>query len=367
MKTKTTRLPRLLVIRPDRVACRDFYSKFKKFDVVYLTVDDHSESKENFKIVNTSYYPRIGKVNNLSWAFMKDMEKYIKETDVVCISDNYYFYNLQAVMLAKKYNKKIVTILWATIPNHISTWLPPYSLITKKVVAASDLFILRNRSALNFALSIGAPKNKTKVIYKGIDLDRFYPSKKIVTSKPMKFVGGINILYVGKLIKSKGVFDLIKAFDMLVADGLNVKLSLVGSGKVKNISGDRIKILGFVPYHKLPGIYREAYIFCAPSKEIKFLGIKIWEEYFSYTLMEAQASGLPIVTTKSVGVVEEVDSRNQFVEVGDVKGLYKTLRKLVESGSLRQKLGRINRRRAEEFFDAKSQAQKTEEEMLKLC
>lgn len=358
---KTTKLPRLLVIRSFREACRDFYSKFTKFDVTYLTVGDISAKRKNFKVVNTLYYPLVGKFNNLSWVFMNDMEKHIKETDVVCVSDNYYFYNLQAVILAKKYKKKIVTILWATIPGHISSWIPPYSLITKRVVEATDLFILRNTSAANFAGSIGVPKNKIKIIYKGIDLNKFCPSKKIALDKP------VNILYVGKLISSKGIYDLIAAFEMLVADGLNVTLILAGAGSIRAISDKRIKVLGFTGYDRLPEVYRDADIFCSPSKEIRLFGIKIWEEYFSYTLMEAQASGLPIVTTNSLGVIEEVDSRNEFVVGGDIQSLYKSLKKLCEHKILRKNLGVINRTRAEKLFDARLQAEKTEDEILKLC
>ena len=229
-------------------------------------------------------------------------------------------------------------------PKSYKFWLPPYSLITKKVVAATDLFILRNKSAMGFARSIGVPNKKIQVIYKGIDLKKFSPVKKISSQK-------VNILYIGKNIISKGVGDLQKAYQKLINDGLKVNLKIVSNA----------------PYSNLPEIYRWADICCSPSREIRFLGIKIWEEYFSYTLMEAQASGLPIVTTKSLGVIEEVDPRNEIVEKGDTDALYKSLKKLVLSKSLRLKLGKINRVRAEKFFDAKIQAKETEAAILKIC
>lgn len=364
---KTTKLPKLLIIRSFREACREFYSKFTKFDVTYLTVGENPVNRKNFRVVNTSYYPQIGTVNNLSWTFMKNMEKYIRETDIVCISDNYYLYNLQAVTLAKKYHKKIVTILWATIPNHISSWLPPYSFVTKRVVESSDLFILRNKSAESFSISIGVPKHKIEIIYKGINLEHFYPSNKNTSDKQ------VNILYVGKLIKSKGVLDLLESYKKLVADGLDVKLTIVGSGdlekliKRKTKGMNNVELLGFSSYKNLPGILRNADIFCSPSTEIKLFGIKIWEEYFSYTLMEAQASGLPIVTTKSKGVCEEVDSRNMFVEKRDIDLLYKSLKKLVLNKNLRIHLGKINRERAKRLFNAEVQAQESENVILKIC
>lgn len=323
--TTTNNRPRLLVIRPKRDTCKAFYAKFRDFDVDYLD---------------------IGVVSNLAFKFINKLGDRVKSADIVCISDNYYFYNLQAVILAKYYNKPVVTILWCTIPNHISTWLPPYSLITKVVVKLTDLFILRNKSAIPFAKSMGVPNSKIKVIYKGVDLKHFYPK----TNKNDK---QIQVLYVGKLIKSKGVNDLIMVCDRLKNEGLNVKLVLAGGNK-------------FVEYKDLGNLYRSADIFCAPSKEIRLLGIKIWEEYFSYVLMEAQASGLPIVTTKSNGVVEEVDHNNFVLKIGDTDGLYESLKILILNRSLRNKLSKINRSRAEKYFDANKQAKLTEIEILKV-
>lgn len=381
-KTKTTKKrPKLLVIRPFRSACRDFYLKFREFDVSYLTVGDYLDTRtikrENpsFRLINTSYSPEFlfaKNFENLSWVFMKRMEEEVKRTDIVCISDNYYFFNLQAVILAKKYNKKVVTILWATIPNHISSWFFPYSFITKKVIALTDLFILRNKSSLVFAKSLGISGKKITTIYKGIDLIRFYPVKR--TTKKDKYEKDkiINILYVGRLEKSKGLNILVSAFEKLSLEYKNIKLTLAGGGsltssiekKIKN--GLSIDLLGFVDYRRLPEVYRGADIFCSPSAEICLMGIKIWEEYFSYTLMEAQASGLPIVTTRSTGVIEEVDPRNLFVKKTDINDLYFKLKRLIENTELRSRLGRLNRQRAEELFNSEIQAKKTEKAILKI-
>ena len=105
-------------------------------------------------------------------------------------------------------------------------------------------------------------------------------------------------------------------------------------------------------------------IFVTPSKNLKFLSIKVWEEYFSYTLMEAQASGLPIVATRCGGISEEIDSRNYRVPQGDKEALYKALEGLIESSTKRRQLGDINRRRAEKLFDSRVQAKLTEKAIL---
>ena len=335
---------KLLVIRPFRETCLAFYSKFKHFEVVYLTVGEQNVGTlpKNFHLIKSKYlFGRLGE-SNLGLNFILGIGKAVKESDVVCITDTYYFYNLQAVFWAKIYGKPIVDILWMTIPRHITSIVPPYSLITKAVVGSSSLFILRNKSALKFAKSIGVPEKKIRIIYKGVDLSHFHPLKS------RKKGSLINILYVGRIIKSKGISDLVWAVKKLKEEGFTVKLRVCG-GK------------SYVPYLKLAEVYRNADIFASPSRDIYFLGRKIWEEYFSYTLMEALASGLPVVAADTVGVREEVGMQNFFVKSGDREGLLTALRKLVSDKALRENLGKINRKRAEALFDAGRQAEKTEE------
>jgi len=150
-----------------------------------------------------------------------------------------------------------------------------------------------------------------------------------------------------------------------------LRLIIAGDGEMKKEieKKNRDKVLdyrGFVSYEKLPDLYREADIFCAPSKEAKIFGIKYWEEYFSYALMEAEASGLPIVSTRSGGIDEEVGNENPLVVRGDTNALKIALDSLILDKNKRERVGRQNRARAEKFFDEKIQAQKTEAAIIKL-
>ena len=375
-----TKNPKMLVVRGLRDSCLAFYNKFKKFDITYVTasgslyVPKVPDLSKNIRSVSLSYRPAWDfdpisliqkRITNLSWAYISDIEGLIKDSDIINISDTYYFSDRQIAVLAKKYNKKVVTIIWTTIPNHISSRLPPYSWNVKEVVKDTDLFVLRCKSAYKFTDSIRIPRQKTVMIYKGIDLNHFYPKKN------RKRDDIVNILYVGNFHHSKGLIDLINAFEKLVKEGLPVRLLLAGNGELNTYISQKAKTLpikncGFVSYDKLAEVYRSGDIFCSPSKEINFLGFKIWEEYFSYTLMEAQASGLPIVATNSGGIPEEVDSRNYLVDPGDAKALYKSLKKLVLDENLREKLSVINIKRAEKFFDSEIQAKKTEEAIIQI-
>ncbi|MFV1917771.1 MAG: glycosyltransferase, partial [Patescibacteria group bacterium] len=126
------------------------------------------------------------------------------------------------------------------------------------------------------------------------------------------------------------------------------------------------KVFGYVKHTEIPKIYRKADIFVSPSRE-RYIGPFLWnEEFFGYTLMEAQASGLPIAATRCGGIPEEVGEDNLLVDQNDPKNLILALKTLIKDDKLRRELGRKNRKRAEKLFDLKKQVKKTETEILKL-
>lgn len=373
--------PKMLVIRGPRESCLAFYNCFTRFEIDYVVASEKKFNSsigkiaDNINIINLGFYPSWGidpvtwlqkKINNLSWSNIRGLEELIKKSDVVNLGDTYYTFNRQAALLAKKYHKPVVTIVWTTIPKHPSSWIPPYSWNMKTVLNATDLFVLRSNMVYKFMDSLGIDRRKTKMIYKGVDLQHFYPNPK--TKNPKKQV---DILFVGNYHKSKGVIELIEAFEHLLDDKLPVRLIMAGSGELTDYINQKAITLpiinhGFVSYNKLGDVYREGDIFCSLSKNVEFMGIKTGEEYFPYTLMEAQASGLPVVATKCGGIPEAVGDRNYLVEIGDVGGLYTALKALILDKSKRETLARLNRARAELYFDAQKQAKVTENAILDL-
>lgn len=367
----------MAVIRGTRESVIDFYEEFEKFEVRFIAGSRkpyryHSE-KTNFQFINTGFFKPIifdpasifTHYGNLSWIYFKELERYLEGVDVVNITDTYYFINYQAVNWAMKNNVPVVTIIWCTIPNHITTWLPPYSYITKKVIEATELFILRSRTALNFTDSINIPRSKVKVIYKGVDLRVFKPQKRQSES------GKVNLLFVGNLTKAKGLDDLIEIFLRLYKKYNDIELTVAGSGEMENtvIKLGRqypINFKGFVEYEKLPELYRNADVFCIPSKERKLLGLSLTGEYFPYVAMEALASGLPIVASRIGGLPEAIGGDNFIVSPGDLRALEKAIEGLVKDKSFRQSLGAKNRKRAEVKFNIKLQAEKTEDAILSI-
>jgi len=85
-----------------------------------------------------------------------------------------------------------------------------------------------------------------------------------------------------------------------------------------------------VPYDQMSAVYRAADIFVAPSR-----ATPTYQEQFSTVLLEAQATGLPIVTTYSGGIPENVENAALMANPGDFYSISEALKKFILSPSLR--------------------------------
>jgi len=178
--------------------------------------------------------------------------------------------------------------------------------------------------------------NPYAIIPAGIDLTRFKPDgrkEKIFSD------GKAKILFVGRLDKRKGIFYLLKAFDD-ISKTLSCRLIIAGDGPEKKaaeqwVSENKTKnihFLGYVENDRLPDIYRSADIFCSPATH---------GESFGVVLLEAMASGLPVVAFANKGYQEVLGdgiSGEFLVPPYDLKSLTSKLKCLIKDKNLRRKL-----------------------------
>lgn len=146
------------------------------------------------------------------------------------------------------------------------------------------------------------------------------------------------VLFVGRLVEIKGVTYLIEAMKEVDA-----KLVIVGSGpleaELKRQAAplkSEVMFLGARTHDELKEIYASADVFVAPSVTTKDGG----KEGLGLVLLEAMASGLPVIGSNSGGISEIVQNNyNGFlVEERDVKGLSEKLNILIRSESQRKEM-----------------------------
>jgi len=163
--------------------------------------------------------------------------------------------------------------------------------------------------------------------------------------------GPATVLFVGQLIERKGMRQLITVIGDRAWD--DVEFCFVGRGpytaRIKELAREpRVRYLGYVSdRHQLARIYRRSDVVVLPSVESHRA-----VEPFGLTLLEAMASGVPVVATDCVGPREIVDHGvdGYIVPQNDPLALSEALLELTEDRQRRQRFGKAGRRKAEDVY-----------------
>jgi glycosyltransferase involved in cell wall biosynthesis/predicted metal-dependent phosphoesterase TrpH len=138
---------------------------------------------------------------------------------------------------------------------------------------------------------LGIPKHKIGRWDRGVDLERFDPKLRVRDAFP----GEVNVLYAGRLTKEKGVELLADAFLTAARQDPRLHLVLAGGGPeedaLRERLGDRATFLGWLGGQDLARAYASADVFLFASQT----------DTFGQVILEAQASGLPVVAVDQGG------------------------------------------------------------------
>lgn len=162
----------------------------------------------------------------------------------------------------------------------------------------------------------------------------------------------VKIVFCGTFVRSKGIFDLIKAFEKAHFDK-PVILELFGSGTLPINRKENIIVRGWVEHSE--------YLKLLPNYD--FLALPSKYETFGLAYVEAMGMGLPVIGTFGPAIPEIVKNgeTGQLVEFGDIEQLTATLEKLVSDKDLRIKLGKNARLDVQNRFTPQIVLEKLEE------
>ena len=208
--------------------------------------------------------------------------------------------------------------------------LAPYKkLFLRKVLIDSNKIISLNEDYKNiFSKMYNLPKKKIITIP---NATTFEPINKI-RIRPVK-----NILFVGRLSMEKNILKLVESFSLL--KNKNITLNIVGEGEkrdeieqlIKKKKLKNITLHGRKEKEELINIYKSSDIFILPSEY----------ECFSSTLLEAMATGTPIIASNVLGTRNIIkDNYNGLLVKPTPKGIAKAIEKLTANPKLRQRLAK---------------------------
>ena len=197
-------------------------------------------------------------------------------------------------------------------------------------------------------LAHGLPPEKMKPLPRWVDTDQFRPEKRLEQYwKQRGLADGITLLYVGRVSKEKALELLVDAFCRLSDEGSEIALVIIGDGPYREemetaLAGYPVLFTGYLQGEELQRAYASADLFVFPSAT----------DTFGNVVLEAQASGLPVIVSDAGGPRElMVDGETGLVfSAGNLDELVAAVRKLAENRLVLSLMGE----RAREFIVAKA-------------
>lgn len=162
----------------------------------------------------------------------------------------------------------------------------------------ADLNLFVSRSLEHILRQHAQPTGRCEVLLRGVDQTRFFPSPQLTADR--------KVLFVGRVEKAKGIFDLLAAWEKVVRICPDAQLTIVGPDytngsflqEVQRRKLDRsITLTGPLPPPAVADLMRRSRLFCLPSHA----------EGTPNCVMEALACGLPVVATRVGGIPDIVE------------------------------------------------------------
>ncbi len=219
-----------------------------------------------------------------------------------------------------------------------------------KLITAARVVITETDYAEKF-LQERSPERADRIhrVYNGLNLAEF--GRATFSSDPPSIVA------IGRLIAKKGFADLIRGCALLVERGRPFRCEIFGEGPLeKELRAqiedlglqERIQLPGPKPQHELRDRFAAANVFVLPSVPEAEGGM----DNLPTVIMEAMATGLPVIST-GVGGIPEMVVENEtgfLVSPGDVVALADAIEKVTNNRSLGQRLGEMGYKRAQKLF-----------------
>ncbi len=343
---------------------------------VHVVARDNQDSEKVVNGINVHYIKGVGNALTRYWRFARSASKKIEELNNK-IGFDVIHANLPLVpsfAIPKNASKALVCAVHSTWkgeaivtkrdnpknlnPNEKSMLRFNYLLRSyeKKLMNRSDALIAVSKYTVDELTELyGIDEKKIHVIYNGVDVQKFKPRPD--RTELRREFGLENekkiVLFVGRLYHRKGLEILLRSIPPLLQEFSDVKFVISGTGfkekeeSLRNLTKqldieDHVTFRGYVPDEKLPNLYSASDIFVLPA---------IYEN-FPFAILEAQATGLPVISTKVGGIPEFlVDNENGFlIDPGDSTQLTQRVLTLLQDPKLAKEMGNRGRKLIEEKF-----------------
>lgn len=225
----------------------------------------------------------------------------------------------------------------------------------KRALRSADSVFFENQENAQVFMNLGIVSDKIVYVLHGagVNLNDFSYEEYPVDDNLIRF------LFIGRVMREKGIDELLKAVENLQQQYANIRLDIVGwceedyELKLKELQKQGlVRFYGF--QRDVKPYIRQAHVFVLPS----------YHEGMANTLLESAAMGRPLITSNIHGCLEAVvEGENGFLcEVRNVESLEQQMRRFINlSYEQKREMGRKSHNYVAEYFDKRKVVQETVE------
>ena len=275
-----------------------------------------------------------------------------------------HFANVAAsvTMLAARMNG----IRWSLTLHGPTDFVDPTLLRLTEQIREADFVVCISDFGCSQAMLHSEPECWRKIhrVHCAVDTERFTPP-----SEPRRNDSGrARLLNVGRMAPAKGHGILLRALERVMARGFAVTCTLIGDGpdrsRLENLAcelgiADHVTFAGAIGQEEIHAYYHQADLFVLSS----------FAEGLPVVLMEAMATGLPVITTHIMGIPElvEHDVNGLLVPASRVEPLADAIVALVADPDRRRRLGEKGREKVRQEFELAESAKQLAELFARAC
>jgi colanic acid/amylovoran biosynthesis glycosyltransferase len=239
---------------------------------------------------------------------------------------------------------------------------PGYDDSMRDLLRTAPLVLARSESLLAGLERLGCPREKLRLNRTGIPLDQFSFRRRLVPPD-----GEWCFVQACRLIAKKGLATALRAFAKFHEEYPRAKFVIAGEGPMKpdleaiiaelGLSG-AVELAGFLSQPDLRALYDRAHVFLHPSEMPPDQN----QEGVPNSMLEAMATGLPVLATTHGGIPEAVTHERSGLLVGerDAEALFRAMRRIAADPELFLSLGKAAALAVREEFEAGKQIEKLE-------
>jgi len=341
------------IIAPYRIPVFNALAKHEAIDLNVIFLSETDPTLRQWRVykdeicfsyeVLSSWRFRAGRTHVLLNAGLSASLKRFSPEALICGGYN-YIASWQALMWARRRGVRFG--LWSESNAQDARALrKPVESLKTRFLKRCDGFVVPGKSAFEYLRSLGAPAERIFVAPNAVDNIFFAAQAEKVKRNPAAFREKFGlprrfILFVGRLVPEKGVFDLLQAYAKLER-GLRSEVGLVFAGdgvsggelaqRAKRISPGTVCFPGFAQREDLAGLYALAETLVLPTHS----------DPWGLVVNEAMACGLPIVVSSMAGCSADLveDGWNGYVvPPRDAEKLSVAINSLVRQPELKQQM-----------------------------